>query len=156
MNINATLFAQAIVFFLFIYITMKYIWPLLLKSMDERRERIAAGLAATDRAERELEAAKATAEEQINAARRKAADIVEQANQRHGQILEQAKADASAEKSRQVAAAQADIAQATNQARDALRVQLAGLTVLGAERLLQKEIDADAHRKLLDELIAEL
>lgn len=156
MNVNATLVLQSIAMMIFVWFCMKYIWPVLLKSMDERRERIAQGLAATDRAERELMAARATAEEQIATARRTAAEIVEQANQRHGQILEQAKVDASAEKSRQLAAAEADIEQATNQARDALRVQLASLTVLGAERLIGREIDPDVHRKLLDELIAEL
>jgi len=156
MNLNATLILQSIAMMIFVWFCMKFIWPVLLKSMDERREKIAEGLAASDRAEKELEAAKVTAGEEIRTAREKAGEIVEQANQRHSQILEQAKEDAVAERKRQVAAAEADISLSANQAREALRAQVAGLAVLGAQKLLEKEIDADVHRKLLDELIAEI
>lgn len=156
MNLNATLVLQSIAMLIFVWFCMKFIWPVLLKSMDERREKIAEGLAASDRAEKALEAAQIEATAAINQARSKAGEIVDQANQRHGQILDQAKEDAVAERKRQVAAAEADIALATNQARDALRAQVASLAVLGASRLLEKEIDADVHRKLLDELIAEI
>lgn len=156
MNLNATLVLQSIAMLIFVWFCMKFIWPVLLKSMDERREKIAEGLAASDRAEKALQAAEIEATAAINQARSKAGEIVDQANQRHGQILDQAKEDAVAERKRQVAAAEADIALATNQARDALRAQVASLAVLGASRLLEKEIDADVHRKLLDELIAEI
>lgn len=156
MNLNATLFLQSIAMMIFVWFCMKFIWPVLLQAMDERRDKIAAGLAASERAEKELAAAKIQADEEIRLAREKAGEIVEQANQRHNQILDQAKVDALAEKNRQVAAAEADIAQSANQAREALRSQLASLAVLGAARLLEKEIDADVHRKLLDELIAEI
>ena len=156
MNLNATLILQSIAMMIFVWFCMKYIWPVLLKAMDERREKIAEGLAASDRAEKELEAAKIAASEEIRLAREKAGEIVEQANQRHSQILDQAKEDAMAERQRQVAAAEADIAQSTNQAREALRSQVASLAVLGASRLLEKEVDADVHRKLLDELIEEI
>jgi len=156
MNLNATLILQSIAMMIFVWFCMKFIWPVLLKAMDERREKIAEGLAASDRAEKELEAAKIAASEEIRLAREKAGEIVEQANQRHSQILDQAKEDAMAEKQRQVAAAEADIAQSTNQAREALRSQVASLAVLGASRLLEKEVDADVHRKLLDELIEEI
>lgn len=156
MNLNATLVLQSIAMLIFVWFCMKFIWPVLLKSMDERREKIAEGLAASDRAEKALEAANKEAAEAINQARSKAGEIVDQANQRHSQILDQAKDDAVAERKRQVAAGEAEIAQATNQAREALRAQVAGLAVLGASRLLEKEIDADVHRKLLDELIAEI
>lgn len=156
MNLNATLVLQSIAMMIFVWFCMKYIWPVLLKSMDERREKIAEGLAASDRAEKELEAAKVKAEQQLRDARDKASEIVEQANQRHGRILEQAKEDAQAENKRQVAAAQADIVQSAHQAREALRSQVAGLAVLGASRLLEKEVDENVHRKLLDELIQEI
>jgi F-type H+-transporting ATPase subunit b len=135
---------------------MKFLWPPLIRAMDERRERIAEGLAASDRAEKELEAAKEAAGEQIRAARDKAGDIVDQANQRHTQILDQAKDDAVAERSRQVTAAEADIAQAANQAREELRASLASLAVQGASKILEKEVDADTHRELIDKLIAEI
>jgi F-type H+-transporting ATPase subunit b len=156
MNINATLILQSIAMMIFVWFCMKFLWPPLIRAMDERRERIAEGLAASDRAEKELEAAKEAAGEQIRAARDKAGDIVDQANQRHTQILDQAKDDAVAERSRQVTAAEADIAQAANQAREELRASLASLAVQGASKILEKEVDADTHRELIDKLIAEI
>ena len=156
MNLNATLVLQSIAMLIFVWFCMKFIWPVLLKSMDERREKIAEGLAASDRAEKALEAAQVEATAAINQARTKAGEIVDQANQRHSQILDQAKDDAVAERKRQVIAAEADIALSANQAKDELRAQVAKLAVLGASRLLEKEVDANVHRKLLDELIAEI
>jgi len=156
MNINATLILQSIAMMIFVWFCMKFLWPPLLKAMDERRERIAEGLAASDRAEKELEAAKEVAGEQIREARDKAGEIVDQANQRHSQILDQAKDDAVTERKRQVTAAEADIAQAANQAREELRTSVAILAVLGASQILDKEVDAETHRQLLDQLIAEI
>jgi len=156
MNINATLILQSIAMMIFVWFCMKFLWPPLLKALDERRERIAEGLAASDRAEKELQSAKVKVDEQIRQARDKAGEIVEQANQRHSQILDQAKVDAGAERNRQVTAAEADIAQATNQAREELRKSLASLAVLGASQILEKEVDANTHRELLDKLIAEI
>ena len=124
--------------------------------MDERREKIADGLAASDRAEKALVEANAAAEVQINEARGKAGEIVDQANQRHSQILDQAKDDATAERQRQVTAGEAEIVQAANQAREELRSSVASIAVLGAQKILEKEIDADAHRDLIDKLIAEI
>ena len=156
MNINATLILQSIAMMIFVWFCMKFLWPPLLKAMDERRERIAEGLAASDRADIELEAAKVEAGKQIGEARDKAGEIVDQAGQRHTQILDQAKDDATAERARQVSAAEADIVQATNQAREQLRASVASLAVLGASQILDKEVDADTHRELLDKLIAEI
>jgi F-type H+-transporting ATPase subunit b len=124
--------------------------------MDERRERIAEGLAASDLAEKELAAAKVESDQQIREARDKAGDIVDQANQRHTQILDQAKDDAVAERQRQVLAGEAEISLATNQAREELRAAVASLAVLGARQILEKEVDEDTHRELLDKLIAEI
>ena len=156
MNINATLILQSIAMMIFVWFCMKFIWPPLLKAMDERREKIADGLAASDRAEKALAEANDAADQEIKAAREKAGEIVDQANQRHSQILDQAKDDATAERQRQVAAAEADISQAANQAREELRNAVATLAVAGAAKILEKEIDADAHRELLDKLIAEI
>jgi F-type H+-transporting ATPase subunit b len=156
MNINATLILQSIAMMIFVWFCMKFLWPPLLKVMDERRERIAEGLAASDRAEKELEAAKVEVNQQISTARSKAGEIVEQANQRHTQILDQAKEDAVAERKRQATAAEAEIAQAANQAREELRSAVARLAVLGAAQILDKEVDADTHRELLDKLITEI
>lgn len=156
MNLNATLILQSIAMMIFVWFCMKFIWPPLLKAMDERRERIAAGLAATDKAEKELEKARSKAGEQLREARETAQQIVEQANQRHSQILEQAKDDASAEKQKSVSAAEAEIAQATNQAREELRAAVAALAVQGASKILEKEVDEKTHRDLLDKLIEEI
>jgi F-type H+-transporting ATPase subunit b len=156
MNINATLILQSIAMMIFVWFCMKFVWPPLLKAMDERRARVAEGLAASDLAEKELEAAKLTAGEQITEARGKAGDILDRAQQRHSQILDQAKDDATTERQRQVTAAEADIALATNQAREDLRASVATLAVLGASKILGKEVDEDTHRELLDKLIAEI
>ena len=156
MNINATLILQSIAMMIFVWFCMKFIWPPLLKAMDDRRARVAEGLAASDLAEKELENAKKSSDEQILAARDKAGEIVDQANQRHSQILDQAKDDAGAERRRQAAATEADIALATNQAREELRSSVATLAVLGASKILEKEVDVETHRALLDKLIAEI
>lgn len=156
MNLNATLILQSIAMMIFVWFCMKFIWPPLLKAMDERRERIAEGLAASDRAEKELEEAKSRAGEELREARGKAQQIVEQANQRHSQILEQAKDDATSERKRSVSAAEAEIAQAANQAREELRAAVAALAVMGASKILEKEVDEKTHRELLDNLIQEI
>jgi F-type H+-transporting ATPase subunit b len=156
MNLNATLILQSIAMMIFVWACMKFIWPHLLKSMDERRERIAEGLAASDRAEEELQLARTKVDEELREARDKAQQIVEQANQRHSQILEQAKDDASSEKQRSVSAAEAEIAQAANQAREELRTAVATLAVKGASKILEKEVDEKTHRELLNKLITEI
>ncbi len=156
MNINATLILQSIAMLIFVWFCMQVVWPPILRALDERREKIADGLAASDRAEKALEEAQKEAETAIGEAREKAGTIVDQANQRHTQILDQAKEDALGERQRQVAAAEADIALATNQAREELRAAVASLSVLGASKILEREIDADAHRELIDKLIAEI
>jgi len=156
MNLNATLILQSIAMMIFVWFCMKFIWPPVLKAMDERRERIAEGLAASDRAEKELEKAKSKADEQLREAKVKAQQIVEQANQRHSQILEQAKEDANTEKYRSVSSAEAEIAQAANQAREELRAAVAALAVKGASKILEKEVDEKTHRELLDKLIEEI
>ena len=156
MNINATLILQSIAMMVFVWFCMKFIWPPLLKAMDERRARIADGLAASDRAEKALAEANQEVEQQINAARDKAGEIVEQANQRHSQILDQAKDDAVDERQKQVAAGEAEITQSANLAREELRAAVASLAVLGARQILEREVDEETHRELLDRLIAEI
>ena len=156
MNINATLILQSLAMLIFVWFCMQVVWPPILKALDQRRERIAEGLVASDKAEKELEAAKATVDEQIREARNKAGEIVDQAQRRHTQIVDQAKEDAVGERKRQVAAAEAEITQSANQAREELRAAVANLAVLGASQILDREIDADTHRELLDKLIAEI
>jgi len=151
-----TLIGQAGTFLVLVLVTMKYVWPPLTQAMEQRRQKIAEGLAQSDEAEKALEKAEAEAEQIIREARAKSGEIIDQAGKRSNEIVEQAKQEAIAERDRQVAAAEADIKLATNQAREALREKMAELTISGAERVIEQELDAERHRKLLDKLAAEL
>ena len=156
MSINATLIAQMIVFGILIWVTMKFIWPPLMKAMDERARRIGEGLAAADRSQKDLAQTQDKVNESLKEARVKANEIIEQAHQRALQMIDQAKQDAIAEADRQKAVAQADIDASANRAREGLRMQVSALAVSGAEKLLRREIDASTHKALLDELAAQL
>ncbi len=156
MNINATLIAQIVTFLIFVWFNMKFVWPPISKALEERRAKIAEGLAASDRAQKDLELAQQKAAEVIREAREQASEIVEQANQRANQILDHAKEEAVQERERQMAAALAEIELEVNRAKEDLRKQVASLAVEGAEKLLQREIDAAAHKDLLDALAAEI
>ncbi len=151
-----TIIGQAGTFLVFIWAVMKFVWPPLTQAMEERRQKIAEGLAQSEEAEQALDRARAEAEDVIRQARQKAGEIIDQASKRGNQIVEQAKEEAIGERDRQVAAAEAEIRLATNQAREALRERLAELAVAGASRVIEKEIDAKAHRDMLDKLAADL
>lgn len=156
MNLNATLFAQAIVFFVFIFITIKYIWPLMQEAIDARQKTIADGLAAGERGKQDLEnAAKRTAE-MMTEARQKAQDALAQADKRGSQIVDEAKGAAKVEGDRLVTAAKAEIEQEVARAKEALREQVAALAIVGAEKILRREVDAKAHADLLAQLKQEL
>lgn len=156
MNLNLTLIAQALAFAGLIWLIATKIWPPLLKAIEERQQKIAEGLAAADNAQRSLAQAEEKVAEELKAARAKANEIIEQAHQRANQIVEAAKAEAIAEAARQKALAESEIAAATNRAREELRRQVSALAVAGAEKLLRREIDASAHKALLEELASEI
>lgn len=156
MNINMTLIGQSVAMLVFVWFCMKFIWPQIMGALEQRRATIAAGLANSEEAEQALERARSEAQDIIREARAKAGEIIDQAGQRGNQLVEQAKQDAIAERDRQVSAAEAEIRQAANKAREALRRRLAELSVAGASRVIEKEIDAERHRALFDELAAEL
>jgi F-type H+-transporting ATPase subunit b len=156
MEIGMTLLGQALSFALLIWFTVKFIWPPLMAAIEERQQRIAEGLAAADRSQKDLAQAQDKVNEALKEARVKANEIIEQAHQRAVQMIEQAKLDAIAEADRQKALAAADIDAATNRAREGLRTQVSALAVSGAEKLLRREIDAGTHKALLDELAAQL
>ena len=156
MNINMTFFGQMITFAILIWFTMKFIWPPLNKAIEERQQKIAEGLAAAEQSQKNLAQAQQSVDAELRAARTKANEIIEQAHQRANQIVDQAKNDAIAEANRQKSAAEAEIAAASNRAREELRKQVSTLAVTGAEKLLKREIDANAHKALLDELAAQL
>ncbi|MFZ2754032.1 MAG: F0F1 ATP synthase subunit B [Lysobacteraceae bacterium] len=156
MNPNITLLGQMISFAILIWFTVKFIWPPLMKAIEERQQKIAEGLAAADNAQKNLAQAEEKVNEELKLARTKANEIIDQAHQRANQIVDQAKNDAVAEANRQKALAEADIAAAANRAKEDLRKQVSALAVSGAEKLLRREIDANAHKALIDELAAQL
>ena len=156
MNINATLFAQMITCGILIWVTMKFIWPPLTQAMDERAQRIAEGLAAADRAKAELKDADARVAEEIKAARVQASEIIDKAQQHANQILDKAKADALLEAARVKAMAQSEIDGMVGKAKEQLRGQVATLAVQGARRIIEREINPDAHKALLDQLLTEI
>jgi len=150
MNINFTLFAQAIVFTAFIWFTVKFVWPPLLRAIEARQKQIADGLAAAEQGKKSLEVSSKQAEQAIREARARAAEIIAQAEKRDAQMVEAAKVAAKAEGDREKAAAKADIQQEAQRAREQLREQVAALAVAGAEKILRREVDAKAHAELLD------
>jgi len=153
-NINLTLVLQSIAMMIFVWFCMKFIWPPLTKALEERRDKIAEGLAASDKAEQALQRAQSESEQIIKEARQQAAGILDQAGQRGNQIIEQAKQEAISERERQVRATEAEIIQAQNQARTALQKEAVELSVAGASKVLGREVKAADHEHLLQELIA--
>ena len=156
MNINLTLFAQAISFAAFIWFTAKFIWPPLMRAIEQRQKQIADGLAAGEQGRRELEAAGKRAHEELAKARERVGEIIGSAEKRDAQMLEEAKAAARAEAERIFAAAKADIDQQVARAKEALREQVSALAVSGAERILRREVNPETHAELLGRLKKEI
>ena len=156
MDLNKTFFFQIISFAILIFFTMKFIWPPLMAAIAERQRKIADGLAAADRSQRDLAQAEEKVGEAMRDARTKANEIIDQAHARANQIVEQARADAIVEADRQKALALGEIASAAQRAKEDLRERVSALAVAGAEKLIRREIDSNAHKALLDELAAQL
>ncbi|CAM8630818.1 AtpF F0F1-type ATP synthase, subunit b [Comamonadaceae bacterium] len=156
MNINATLFLQAIVFAILVWFTMKFVWPPITKALDERAQKIADGLAAADKAKAELASANKRVEAELATSRNETATRLADAERRAQTIVEEAKARAVEEGNRIIAAAKAEAEQQSVKARDALREQVAALAVKGAEQILRKEVNAGVHADLLSRLKTEL
>jgi len=155
-NINATLFLQAIVFAILVWFTMKYVWPPITKALDERAEKIAAGLAAADKAKSELSSANKRVEEELAKSRNESALRLAEAERRAQALIEEAKTKAAEEGKKIIAAAHAEAEQQTVKARETLREQVAALAVKGAEQILRKEVNAGVHADLLGRLKTEL
>jgi F-type H+-transporting ATPase subunit b len=156
MNFNATLIGQSLTFILFVWFSMKFVWPPIMNALETRKKQIADGLAAADRGKHELELAAKKAGDNLRDAKVQAAEVIAQAEKRAAQIVEEAKRAAKEEGDRQLAAAQANIEQEANRARESLREQVAGLAVAGAEKILRREVNAQTHADLLGQLKAEL
>ncbi len=156
MDINATLIGEAIAFAILITLTVKFIWPPLIHAIEERQQKIADGLAAAEKARGELRDADKRVAEEVRKARQQAAEIIDRAQQQGNEIIEQARAEALQEIDRQKRIAQGEIAQMAQHARDELRGQIGTLALKGAEKIVQREIDAGTHKALIDQLVAEI
>ncbi|SFE44031.1 F0F1 ATP synthase subunit B [Nitrosomonas sp. Nm166] len=156
MNINFTLISQAIAFSIFIWFTVKYVWPPLLRAIEERQKTIADGLAAGERGRHELELASQRSSDVLKEAKQRASEIILQAEKRATEIVEEAKKLAKEEGDRMIAVAKADIAHEMFSAKEALRQHVAELAVAGAAKILRREVDAKAHADLLDSIQEDL
>ncbi|HEC58621.1 hypothetical protein LCGC14_0733420 [marine sediment metagenome] len=156
MNINATLIGQAIAFLIFIGFCMKYVWPPIIQALDERKKKIADGLAAAERGKHEQELAEKRAQQVIHEAKEQANDIITQAQRRGNEIVDESKDNARIEGERILNSAQAEIKQEANRARDELRAQVGSVAIAGAAKILSREIDDKAHTDLLQELVGRI
>jgi len=155
-DINLTLIGQSIAMIVFVWFCMKYIWPPVLEAIETRQKQIEDGLAAADRGQERLVQARAEADEVVDEARRQATTILDQANARAIEIVADGKADGSKERERQLTAATAEIEQEANRAREELRGQVSAIAIAGAEKILNREIDATQHEDILGKLAKEL
>jgi F-type H+-transporting ATPase subunit b len=150
------LIGQAIAFAIFVWFCVKFVWPPITEAMSARQKKIADGLSAADRASLDLELAQEKAAQELRAAKEEAAVLIDQANKRANQIVEASKTEARAEGQKLIEQAEAEIGQERVRARDALRAEVAALAIAGAEKILEKSVDANAHSEMLDKLAAEL
>ncbi|MGV6826951.1 MAG: F0F1 ATP synthase subunit B [bacterium] len=156
MNINLTLFGQMAAFIVFVWFTMKFVWPPIVNALNERKKQIADGLAAAERGAHEQELAEQRVVQKIHEAKQQAAEIISKAEKRAAEIVEEAKGDARTEGERLLTAAQAEIEHETNKAREDLRAKVGELVIAGAEKILRKEIDFDTHKDIVDSVASEI
>ena len=156
MNINLTLFAQLIAFVVFVIFCMKFVWPPIIAMLDERKKKIADGLAEAERGKKQHELAEKNAEKKLSAAKQQASEILGQAQKRASEIVDNAKSVAVDEGNRIKEAAHAEVEKEVNRAKEALRGQVSSIAVAGAERILKKEINASSHQDILDDLAAQI
>lgn len=156
MNINATLIGQFITFFVFVWFCMKFVWPPIMQALHARQKRIADGLAAAERGVHEQTLAEQRAKDLLVEAKGQSVEIINLAQKRASEIVEEAKGDARAEGERLLTAARAEIEQEVNRAKERLRAQVAIIVVTGAEKVLGREIDAQAHAGMLNELAGQI
>lgn len=156
MNINATLIGQSIAFLFFVGFCMKYVWPPIMQALEERKKKIADGLAAAERGRHEQELAEKRAQQVIHEAKDKANEIITQAQRRGNEIVDEAKGDARVEGEKIMAATKVEIEQEANRVREELRTQVAAVALTGAAKILSREIDDKAHTDLLEELVSQI
>jgi F-type H+-transporting ATPase subunit b len=155
-NINATLLGQMITFAVFVWFTMKFVWPLLMQAIEERQAKIADGLAAAEKGRHELELAEVRAKELLRERKQHAAEIVAHAQKRANEIIEEAKISARTESERILGSARAQISQDLQEARDKLQREIGQLAIAAAEQILMREVDAEAHQEIVNKLSVQL
>jgi F-type H+-transporting ATPase subunit b len=155
-NINATLLGQMITFAVFVWFTMRFVWPLLMQAIEERQAKIADGLAAAEKGRHELELAEVRAKELLRERKQHAAEIVARAQKRANEIIEEAKISARTESERILGSARAQISQDLQEARDKLQREVGQLAIAAAEQILMREVDAEAHQDLVNKLSVQL
>ena len=156
MNINLTLIGQSIAFIVFVWFCMKFIWPHILNALNERRQKIADGLAAAEEGLKAREHAEAKVEQELRQVREQAKDIIANAQKRADQMVEESKTAARSEGDKLIEQAKGEIEQQINEARETLRKEVVTLALSGAEQVLMKEVDSNAHAEVLDKLAAQL
>ncbi|KZN47368.1 F0F1 ATP synthase subunit B [Pseudoalteromonas luteoviolacea] len=156
MNLNATLLGELIAFVVFVLFCMKYVWPPLNGAIEARQKKIEDGLAASDEAEKELERVRKEAAVELNEAKSQAAEIIEQAKKRAALIVDEETTRGQQEREKIIAQGHSEIDSERNRVKEELRTQVATLAVVGAEKILEREINQDAHSDIVDKLVAEL
>ncbi len=156
MNITATLIGQSISFFLFVVFTMKYVWPPIMNALNERTKKIADGLADAEKGQQSLEQAEQKATEILQEGKEKSQEFINQGQKRHDEIVEQAKDNARDEGEKILLAARAEIDQERQQVREELRSQVSALVIAGAEQILMREVDQNAHNEVLKKISSSL
>jgi len=156
MDLNATLLIQMLCFAVFIWVTVKYIWPPITGALEERRKKIADGLAAAEQGQKDLELAEHKSREMLTDAKTQAAQIIEKANQRANHIVEESKTQAREEGERLLQLAKGEIEQEYNSAKEKLLHQTVALATAGAEKILRREVDAASNEGLVNELSSEI
>jgi F-type H+-transporting ATPase subunit b len=156
MSITVTLIVQGLAFLAVAWLVMRFGWPSIIGAIEERQKKIADGLAAADKGQKDLAEATSRADAIVREARERAKAIEDQASRRSIEALEAAKQAAQGEGARIVASAREDAATETNRARDQLRKEFGTMVVVGASRLLEREVDAKTHAQLLDKLADEI
>jgi F-type H+-transporting ATPase subunit b len=156
MNINLTLIGQSLTFIVFVWFCMKFVWPPIMNALHERKTKIADGLAAAERGQHEQELAEKRASELLHEAKQKEAEIINQAQSRAGEVVEESKNDARAEGERLLTAAKAEIDQEVQRAKEALRAELGKIVISGAEKVLEREVDASVHDDMIKKLATQI
>ena len=156
MNITATLIGQSISFFIFVLLTMKFVWTPVMSKLNERTKKIADGLAEAEKGHHELELAEKRATEILREGKEKSREIIDLGQKRHDEIVEEAKNNARIEGERILAAARSAIDQERQQVKESLRAEVSALAIAGAEQILRREVDKNAHNEVLDKISASL